>query len=341
MSKTSKQLTPRKKASILAYHDVGMSNVSIAKKLHFTEGPIRKFLQRAKSGEINRRKGSGRPRLSGEEEDDVLVDLSLDDPFKTAPDLRTDWAKETGVEASTRTVRRRLVENALPARKPRRKPLMKEATRAKRLAFAREHKNWTAEDWSRVIFSDETWAQLFENGGKRWVRRPPGEALGPKFILPTVKHPEKVMCWGAITPNAKSKLVFIDGDVDADKYIEVLKEANLKRFVRQHPDPNPVLMEDGAGPHRARKTQEWHRRNGISVLPSWPGYSPDLNPIENCWSLMKLQLSKCKPTTVAGIKEVMQKIWKNLTTDYLRSLYESMPRRMQMVIAAEGGATKY
>ena len=100
-------------------------------------------------------------------------------------------------------------------------------------------------------------------------------------------------------------------------------------------------MEDGAGAHCAKKTKEWHRRNGISVLPSWPGYSPDMNPIENCWALMKFELSKSKPTTIAGLKEVMQEIWDGLTADYLRSLYESMPRRMRMVIAAKGGATKY
>ena len=44
---------------------------------------MRKFIQKAKSGDTDRRKGSGRPRLSGREDDDDLVDLSLDDPFKT------------------------------------------------------------------------------------------------------------------------------------------------------------------------------------------------------------------------------------------------------------------
>ena len=54
----------------------------------------------------------------------------------------------------------------------------------------------------------------------------------------------------------------------------------------------------------ARQTQEWHWKNGINVLPSWPGFFPVLNPIENAWSQMKRKLSKEKLTTIEGIKEV-------------------------------------
>ena len=56
---------------------------------------------------------------------------------------------------------------------------------------------------------------------------------------------------------------------------------------------------------------------------------------------MKFELTKGKPTTIAGVKEVMQQIWNGLTAKYLRSLYASMPRQMQREIEAEGRATKY
>ena len=95
-------------------------------------------------------------------------------------------------------------------------------------------------------------------------------------------------------------------------------------------------MADGAGAYRAKKTKEWHHRNKISILLSWPGYSPDVNPIENCWALMKFQLTKGRPSTIAGVKEVMQQIWNGLTAKYPRSLYASTPGRMQRVIEAEG-----
>jgi len=40
-------------------------------------------------------------------------------------------------------------------------------------------------------------------------------------------------------------------------------------------------------------------------------------------------------------KKIVQKVWNNITPDYLQSLYESMPRRMQAVVDAQGGHTKY
>ena len=42
-----------------------------------------------------------------------------------------------------------------------------------------------------------------------------------------------------------------------------------------------------------------------------------------------------------GMKKVMRKVWKGITTQYLQSVYKSMPRRMEAVIAAGGGHTKY
>ena len=56
---------------------------------------------------------------------------------------------------------------------------------------------------------------------------------------------------------------------------------------------------------------------------------------------MKRALSKEKPTTMAEVKTVMQRIWDNLTPEYLSRLFDSMPRRMQAVIDSKGGPTKY
>ena len=71
MVKTSKQLTPRKKAVILELNSMGVSRRTIAKRLGFGETSVRSFLHRAEDGVIDRKKGSGRPRISNEEEDDV------------------------------------------------------------------------------------------------------------------------------------------------------------------------------------------------------------------------------------------------------------------------------
>ena len=42
-----------------------------------------------------------------------------------------------------------------------------------------------------------------------------------------------------------------------------------------------------------------------------------------------------------GLMKIARKVWRKITPDYLKGLYESMPRRMQAVIDVQGGHTKY
>ena len=80
---------------------------------------------------------------------------------------------------------------------------------------------------------------------------------------------------------------------------------------------------------------------GTVLYSTWPGNSPDLNPIENCWNWMKDQLQEKKVTSVKNLIEI-KRLWCLATPqDYLRTLSESMPRRLQAVIDTGGEMTKY
>ena len=336
------QLSDSDKKVALRLKKVGFTPTEIGKSLGFHRSTISRFFKRFETtNDVARVKGSGRPRISTEKQDKTLERLSLKDRFESCSSLKTKWMRATCVSASARTVNRRLLDADLPARKPRKKPLKTETIKEKRLRFAQKYARWTIDDWKRVVFSDESWFQLFENGRRQFVRRRSGEAFLPLCVLQTVKHPEKVMVFGAISPSSKSKLVFIDGKVNAEKYQQILKEGKIRSFMKNHSHRSPLFMEDGAPGHRAASTKTWHAKNGINLLPDWPGNSPDLNPIENLWSEMKNRLRDERPTSKAGIKKVCQKVWKNIGVDYLEKLYESMPRRIQAVIDAEGGHTKY
>ena len=76
---------------------------------------------------------------------------------------------------------------------------------------------------------------------------------------------------------------------------------------------------------------------GIKSL-NWPGNSPDLNPIENLWSLMKRKIRETEPTTMNALKKTIEEVWFNkIYRDYVQNLYNSMPGRLQEVIKAKGG----
>ena len=95
--------------------------------------------------------------------------------------------------------------------------------------------------------------------------------------------------------------------------------------------------------HPSKVFFEWFRERPNITLIDWPGNSPDLNPIENCWAWMKAQLENCKATSIPLLKVEILRLWtlKMDDSQYLRNLVESMPRRLQAVLESGGNATKY
>jgi len=107
------------------------------------------------------------------------------------------------------------------------------------------------------------------------------------------------------------------------------------RLVFHHTGHFPVCLQVSA------TTKKWLDDRGVKRFEGWPGNSPDLNPIENLWSQMKHLQRRERATSTAGLHRIARKVWRQVTPQYLKSLYESMPRRMTAVIEARGGHTKY
>ena len=110
-----------------------------------------------------------------------------------------------GRRISHMTVSRRLSkEFNLKSYQPAKKPRLTAAVKAKRLQFANNHQHWTAEQWGKVLFSDESTFQQFVVL-KRHVRRPTGKRFDERYTIPTVKHPPSQMI-GGLCPEMVSLL---------------------------------------------------------------------------------------------------------------------------------------
>ncbi len=75
----------------------------------------------------------------------------------------------------------------------------------------------------------------------------------------------------------------------------------------------------------------------------WLGNSPDLNPIENCWSYMKYKLKSDRAvTSLPKMIHALKMMWiKDMPLEYFRKLCNSMPRRIEEVLANNGHMSKY
>jgi len=78
------------------------------------------------------------------------------------------------------------------------------------------------------------------------------------------------------------------------------------------------------------------------LFSDWPAQSPDLNPIENIWRMIKYSLAKRSVArSVVELDRQIQQEWDVVTQETIQTLIESMPHRIAEVINAHGGHTHY
>ncbi|KAJ4428052.1 hypothetical protein ANN_24066 [Periplaneta americana] len=131
--------------------------------------------------------------------------LALKDRRKSSKEIQ-EVLHSSGLSISARTVRRKLFDNGLKARAPRKKPFLNKRQRENRVNGCKYYQSWTNDDWAKVIWSDETRISIFGSDGIKYVRRRNGEALNPECLISTMKHPVAVMIWECMSRNGVSDL---------------------------------------------------------------------------------------------------------------------------------------
>ena len=79
---------------------------------------------------------------------------------------------------STQTIKNTLHKANIDTRKKQKKPRLTPAQKKAHLIFAQKYKDWTVDDWKRVIWSDETKINRFGSDGQQYVWKRKGEPLG-------------------------------------------------------------------------------------------------------------------------------------------------------------------
>ncbi|UYV84347.1 hypothetical protein LAZ67_X001911, partial [Cordylochernes scorpioides] len=230
---------------------------------------------------------------------------------------------------STRTISRRLVANGLHSCRPLRRLPLTPPNRRQRLEWCRARSTWMTE-WHRVVFSDESRFCLSSDSRRVRVWRRRGERSNPAAIVerPTVRQ-RGIMVWGAIAYDSRSPLLRIQGTMTAQRYVDdVLRPVTLPYLQGVS---NALYQQDNARPHTARISQQ--ALQDVQMLP-WPPYSPDLSPIEHVWDIIGRRLHALpQPRSEDELWQMVEREWRAIPQDAIRTLIDSLPRRVAACIA--------
>lgn len=163
------------------------------------------------------------------------------------------------------------------------------------------------------------------------------------------------MVWGAMSSQAMTELHIVpqNSTVSAQYYVDnILQDCLLpalnrtrntggifKRKLVQNMS-EAIFQQDGAPSHTALLTQNWPKNNiqHFWAKEEWPPNSPDLNPIENLWSIVQQALDKMTPATNRmDLIQKVKKAWSQISPDVLPRLVMGMPERVSQCIKLKGG----
>ena len=289
------------------------------------------------------KKRSGRRRKTTDHQDERLRRYVSKHPFKTAKELKREVPgfQTLSVRRIQEILQKRL---RMPSRAAAQKPLLTEKMVRKRLRFARKHLHMTAEDWETVMFSDESTFRLINPRAQRVRRSLSMNRYLSKYTVKTVKHPPSVMVWACFSgKRGRGSIYFLPPNctMNSDRYKQVLEE---KLFPWMAIHEAKIFLQDGAPCHTSKKSMALlkTKEKDLTVM-EWPGNSPDLNPIENVWSIMKALLKRDHAiTSLPSLIQAIKMLWvSGMEEQLFKKLARSMPERLRQVIKANGQMTKY
>ncbi|KAG1438084.1 hypothetical protein G6F56_012796 [Rhizopus delemar] len=255
--------------------------------------------------------------------------LLIKGALKTAKDAHR-MLMRLGYSMPYRSAINVLVPMSFYARRKKRQPLLTYNNRKQRLAWAKKSQNWSIQQWHQVVFSDETKINIWGSDGCRYYWTQPGDVLRPHHIDLSVKHGYACQVYDG----TMDSLVY--QHILGATYMETLKYYGMnKRTSYIHQDKDPK--------HKSKSTMTWLQQNKVQYINDWPPNSPDLNPIQHVWHLLKLRLSlyERKARNIDELWERVDVEWNKLDKDVCRSYIDSMPDRIAAVIKSKGRFTRY
>lgn len=337
----TKEIPLEKRAQIVILKKVGKKLQEIADIVGVSVSGVWKVLKRADETQTNSdRKRSGRPKKTTKGDDRRILSISVQNRFKTAPEIRAEINESLAEPISVDTVKRCLRAKGYVGRVAVKKPLLRPPNVRKRLLFAQKHKDWSIDKWKSVLWTDESKFELFGSKRRQIVRRRKGERFKKQCIAPTVKHGGgSVTVWGCFSYDGVGELVKIEGIMRKEHYHNILQRSAIPSGVGLI-GYGFTFQQDNDPKHTSHLCMNYLRSKeelGVLEIMDWPAQSPDVNPIELLWEELDRQVKNMRPTSVGQLFDNLKLAWENLATEKIQKLVERLPRICAALIKARGG----
>lgn len=307
----------------------GVSNRKTAQRVHVSLGTVNKICrQMYPDGRIVK---NGRPRkLSARDKAFCVRKLTIGG-MENAVQIQKCLKNELNKDVTPRTVRNALKEAGMESVVKPKKPYLSAKNIKDRLSWAKNHLDWTLDDWKRVVWSDETKIDRFGSDGTRYAKN--------------VKHGGgNIKLWSCILYDGVGFIVRIDENMTGPIYKSILAD-DLRATIDEYKvnESKMIFQHDNDPKHTSKIVTEWLSEQRYTVM-SWPAQSPDLNPIENMWATLKRRLFTDYSVPPKGMLELWGRVsetWYKITKEECQNVINSMHKRCQNVIKAKGRWTKY
>lgn len=177
---------------------------------------------------------------------------------------------------------------------------------------AEYHRQITAEISGRFKFLDESGSNIAMT--RVFGRAAPGERV---FDSVPQNYGENISMLACLSLSGVSAPMTIDGAVDSLVFLEYIKQLLVPTL-----STGDIVVMDNLSAHKAKGVREAIESCGARLV-YLPPYSPDLNPIEKCWSKIKTYLRAAKARTRESLEAALRAALLTITAEDAAGWFES------------------